>query len=228
MTSFVAVLGDPAQFSNEDGATVILRQLGATVRALDLWADPRELIVHASDVPRCIVIEAGARPDVAGLVLRQVRGEPHFADVGVLLAIAHDQIARVEPHAGFDDFVLTPLLPAELYARVRGIEWRRSEFTNDERIKLGSIVIDRAGREATQAGAPIALTGREFDLLVYLADHRGKVVSRAELLRRVWGPSYEGGDRTIDIHVRRLRAKFGSELALETFRGAGYRLSAPR
>ena len=79
-----------------------------------------------------------------------------------------------------------------------------------------------------RGGELIGLTAREFDLLAYLADHRGKVVSRAELLERVWGSSYDGGPRTIDIHVRRLRAKLGPDLDLLTFRGSGYRLGAPR
>lgn len=225
---FVGVLGEPSLLAKEDGAAHTLRQLGASVRTLDLWGDPHDLFDTASSEARCIVIDAGARPDVGALVLRRVRTEPAFMNVGAILVVAHEQVGRVEADAGFDDFVLSPLLPAELYARIRAVEWRRSEFTNEERIKLGAIFIDRPARSVTHAGVVVSLTAREFDLLVYLADHRGKVVSRNELLSRVWGAAYEGGERTIDIHVRRLRAKFGNELALETFRGAGYRLSAPR
>jgi DNA-binding response OmpR family regulator len=137
------------------------------------------------------------------------------------------QIARLEPSSGFDDFLLVPYVPAELYARVRMVEWRRSEFATEERMKVGALVIDRAAHDVSVGGAPVPLTAKEFALLSYLCERRGKVVSRAELLRRVWGASYEGGERTVDIHVRRLRAKLGAALPLATLRGAGYRLEKP-
>jgi DNA-binding response OmpR family regulator len=76
-------------------------------------------------------------------------------------------------------------------------------------------------------GRPIALTAKEFALLAYLCERRGKVLSREHLLARVWGNRYEGGPRTVDIHVRRLRAKLGEALPLETLRGSGYKLRAP-
>jgi DNA-binding response OmpR family regulator len=225
---FVGVLADRGAEARDEDVERVLGQLGAAVRVLDLWADPRDFFEETKDDARCVVVDAGARPDVGGLVLRRVRAEPLLREVGALLVVAHEQVGRFEPAMGYDDFVLSPVVPAELYARLRAVEWRRSEFTNEERIKLGEIVIDRPAREVTCSGEVASLTAREFDLLVYLADHRGKVVSRSELLSRVWGPAYEGGERTIDIHVRRLRAKLGHELTLETFRGAGYRLGAPR
>jgi DNA-binding response OmpR family regulator len=93
-------------------------------------------------------------------------------------------------------------------------------------MKVGSIVIDRAAREVLLDGKSVTLTAKEFALLAYLAERRGKVVSREELLRRVWGNRYEGGARTVDIHVRRLRAKLGASLPLATLRGSGYKLTA--
>lgn len=92
-------------------------------------------------------------------------------------------------------------------------------------MKVGAIVVDRAAREVTVGGASVTLTAKEFALLAYLAERRGKVVSRAELLRRVWTDRYEGGERTVDIHVRRLRMKLGSALPLVTLRGSGYKLA---
>ncbi|MFT3767326.1 MAG: response regulator transcription factor [Minicystis sp.] len=136
------------------------------------------------------------------------------------------QAARVEPSSGFDDFVLVPYVPAELYARIRLLEWRRSEFATEERMKVGSLVIDRAAHDVLLDGASVPLTAKEFALLAYLCERRGKVVSREELLRRVWGNRYEGGARTVDIHVRRLRAKLGTALPLATLRGSGYKLEA--
>jgi DNA-binding response OmpR family regulator len=210
----VAVIGPAQEREREDGAAQLLRQLGARVKTLDLWEDAGELFASDSEVARAVVVETGARPDLGTLVLRSLRKEARLEGVGTLLVIDHQQVARHDPAGGFDDFILAPLVPAELYARVRAVEWRKSEFANEEQLKLGDI-------------APVVLTAREFELLVYLADSRGRVVSRSELLERVWGTSYEGGARTIDIHVTRIRSKLGPALDLATFRGAGYRLGAP-
>jgi DNA-binding response OmpR family regulator len=156
-----------------------------------------------------------------------MRREPQLERVGAIVAVTVSQVARVEPSSGFDDFVLSPYVPAELYARIRLLEWRKSEFATEERMKVGAILINRAAREVTLGGAAVSLTAKEFSLLAYLCERRGKVVSREELLRRVWGNRYEGGARTVDIHVRRLRAKLGSALPLATLRGSGYKLEAP-
>lgn len=223
----MAVIGPAQEREREDGAGQLLRQLGARVKTLDLWEDAGQLFSTDDEVARAVVVETGARPDLGSLVLRSLRKEPRLEGVGTLLVIDHQQVARHDPSGGFDDFILAPLVPAELYARLRAVEWRKSEFANEEQLKLGDIVIDRAAREVRRDGVPVMLTAREFELLVYLADSRGRVVSRSELLERVWGTSYEGGARTIDIHVTRIRSKLGPTLDLATFRGAGYRLGAP-
>jgi DNA-binding response OmpR family regulator len=137
------------------------------------------------------------------------------------------QVARVEPSSGFDDFILVPYVPTELYARIRALEWKHSEFLTEERLKIGSIVIDRAAHEVTLDGRRVTFTAKEFALLAFLSANRGRVFSREALLARVWGARYEGGARTVDIHVRRVRAKLGDALPLETLRGAGYKLRAP-
>jgi DNA-binding winged helix-turn-helix (wHTH) protein len=215
----------------EEGAAATLRQLGATVRTLDLWDDPVNLIRDDDDEldvrPRALVFEALDRPDLAVAALRAVRKEPYFDNVGALVSVTVGQIARIEPSSGFDDFVLHPYVPEELYARIRALEWRRSEFATEERHKVGGIVVDRAGHEVIVDGRPIVLTAKEFALLAYLCERRGKVLSREHLLARVWGNRYDGGPRTVDIHVRRLRAKLGDALPLETLRGSGYKLRAP-
>jgi len=215
----------------EDGAAATLRQLGATVRTLDLWDDPVNLIADDDDDlgirPRALVFEALDRPDLAIAALRAVRKEPYFDNIGAIIAVTVGQIARIEPSSGFDDFVLHPYVPEELYGRIRALEWRRSEFATEERHKVAGIVVDKAGHEVFVDGKPVQLTAKEFALLAYLCERRGKVLSREHLLARVWGNRYEGGPRTVDIHVRRLRAKLGSALPLETLRGSGYKLRAP-
>ncbi len=225
------MVGHGPLIEREQGAAATLRQLGAEVRGIDLWDDPLELLEPSrGEQPvrlRAIVFEALSRPDLASAALRRVRREPTLREVGALLAVTVGQIARVEPAEGFDDFVLCPYVPEELYARIRALEWRKSEFGTEERYKVGSVVVDRAAQQVTVAGRPVALTTREFALLAFLCERRGKVSSRQQLLVRVWGARYEGGERTVDIHVRRLRAKLGEALPLETLRGAGYVLRAP-
>ncbi|MFO0564994.1 MAG: response regulator transcription factor [Polyangiaceae bacterium] len=229
--TYVGVIGHGPLLEREEGAAAILRQLGAEVRTLDLWDDPLEL-VHPSDEefgvrPRAMVFEALDRPDLAVAALRALRRESSFDGVGTLVALTVGQIARVEPASGFDDFVLHPYVPEELYARIRAIEFHRSEFATDERLKVGSLIIDKAAHEVSLDGRPVALTAKEFALLAYLCERRGRVHSREHLLARVWGNRYEGGPRTVDIHVRRLRAKLGDALPLETLRGSGYKLRVP-
>jgi DNA-binding response OmpR family regulator len=226
--TFVGIVGHGPDLDREDGAAQVLRGLGAEVHTLDLWDEPQKLFIADESECRALVVEALDRPDLARAALRALRREPRLAEVGAIVAVSDRQVARMEPSAGFDDFVLSPYVPAELYARIRMIEWRRSEFSTEERVKVGTIVIDRAARDVSVDGASVAFTAKEFALLSYLCDRRGKAVSREELLKRVWGHAYEGGARTVDIHVRRLRAKLGHALPLVTLRGAGYRLEGPR
>jgi len=223
---FIAVAGHAPDLDRDDGAAALLRQLGADVRTMGIWDEADTLFTSDADVARLLIVEAGARPDVAALALRALRKEPRLEGASAIVAVSRDQVARLDPASGFDDFVLTPFVPAELYARIRALEWRTAEFSSEERTKVGEIVIDRAAHEVTLHGAVIALTAKEYALLCHLSDRRGRVVSRAELLERVWGSRYDGGPRTVDIHVRRLRAKLGSALDLSTTRGAGYKLGA--
>jgi DNA-binding response OmpR family regulator len=224
----IGIIGHGPELEREDGAASVLRALGANVATIDLWDEPHHLFAEDDGAEvRALIVEALDRPDLAVAALRALRREPRLESTGALLAVTASQVARIDPTGGFDDFVLVPYVPAELYARIRLLEWRKSEFATEERMKVGAILIDRAAREVTLGGAAVALTAKEFSLLAYLCERRGKVVSREELLRRVWGSRYEGGARTVDIHVRRLRAKLGAALPLATLRGSGYKLEAP-
>jgi len=207
--------------SDDQGMAAALRQLGADVDIVEFFDD-------LSDIsPRVVVVMAGDRPDLAASALRHVRKSAEI-EAGSLVALPERQVARLEPSSGFDDFVVVPCSAVELYARIRQIEWRRSEFYTEERIKMGALVVDHAAHEVTNDGARVKLTAKEYALLAFFLANRGRVLSRDTLLERVWGRSYSGGARTVDIHVRRLRAKLGDALALETLRGAGYLLRAPR
>jgi DNA-binding response OmpR family regulator len=233
--AFVFVVGHGPTLESEDGAATLLRQLGACVVTSDYWADfATELSEDAHEQAlaegarcRAVVVEAHDRPDFATAALRSVKKEDRFRDVPAIVALPQRQVARVEPSSGFDDFIVVPYVATELYARIRQLEWKNSEFATDERLKMGALVIDRAAHEVTVDGRRIVLTAKEFALLAFLAANRGRVLGREVLLTRVWGMRYEGGARTVDIHVRRLRAKLGDALPLETLRGAGYKLRAP-
>lgn len=225
---FVLVVGCGPSLQQDEGAAAHLRQLGAHVRTLELWDDVSLAFTSAEESEvRAIIIEAGERPDLAVGALRAARREPRLKTTPSIIALVAGQVARVEPSSGFDDFILVPYVPTELYARIRALEWKHSEFLTEERLKIGSIVIDRAAHEVTLDGRRVAFTAKEFALVAFLSANRGRVFSREALLARVWGARYEGGARTVDIHVRRVRAKLGDALPLETLRGAGYKLRAP-
>jgi DNA-binding response OmpR family regulator len=207
----------------------MLRQLGAEVHTQDLWDDFGGALEQARKAGgiRAMVFEAGERPDLAAAALRAARKVTELADVSTLIALPPRQVTAFDPSSGFDDFIIVPCVPAEIYARIRKLEWTKSEFATEERLKIGAVVVDRAAHEVSVDGRRVTLTAKEFALLAFLAANRGRVYSREALLARVWGSRYEGGARTVDIHVRRLRAKLGDALPLETLRGAGYKLRAP-
>ncbi len=247
VASFVLVVGyrdaegDPWSIEREGGTAQLLRQLGAEVKTRGIWeveestrdvdgASGGENERDTSAVQRqlrAVVLEVGERPDIAVGALRHLRRHVHLDRAPVIVAISERQIARLDPSSGFDDFLVLPCRAEELYARIRALEWRRSEFANEERSKVGGLLVDRVAHEVTVEGRSITLTAKEFALVSFLAAHRGRVFSREALLARVWGRGYSGGPRTVDIHVRRLRAKIGEALPLETMRGAGYKMRAP-
>ena len=207
----------------------MLRQLGSEVRTLDMWDDFAGIVeqARAGGEVRAMVFEAGERPDLAAAALRAARKVPELDETPTIVTLPPRQITSFDPASGFDDFLVMPCVPAEIYARIRALEWRRSEFATEERLKIGALVVDKAAHEVSVDGRRVTLTAKEFALLAFLAANRGRVFSRETLLARVWGSRYEGGARTVDIHVRRLRAKLGESLPLETLRGAGYKLRAP-
>ena len=170
-------------------------------------------------------------PGINGLeILREVRAEPTTHDVPVLVLTARS--AEMDKLLGFengaDDYLTKPFSPRELVARVQALV-RRSRPTGVTRvIEVGSLRIDSDAREVRLEDVKLDLTPREFDLLAFLVRHPGRVLSRDELLRKVWGYDYVGETRTVDVHVRRLRAKLGDEAErIETVLGSGYKFVVP-
>ena len=122
------------------------------------------------------------------------------------------------------DFVVSGASPGECAARIRQLLWPGNEATATDFVAVDNMTINLATYQVKVAGEPLDLTYLEYALLAFLATHPGRTYSRDALLRRVWGFDYYGGSRTVDVHVRRVRAKLGPELAqrLETVRGVGY------
>jgi DNA-binding response OmpR family regulator len=175
---------------------------------------------------RLIVLDVGL-PGIDGFeVCRRVRGQ---SNVPIVMLTARDE----EPdrvvgfELGADDYVPKPFSPRELDARIRAI-LRRAEpgSSQDAVLSAGEIVLRRDSHDVTVDGEAVQLTAKEFDLLTCFLEHQGIVLSRERLLDIVWGMSYPGGTRTVDMHVAQLRRKLGDAEAIHTVRGAGYKLLA--
>ncbi len=144
----------------------------------------------------------------------------------LLLLAAPQGLSVINPDWGISDFVVDGAEPAEWDARLRLLLTSSMHTT----ISGGAIVIDEAAYTATVNGRPLDLTYTEFELLKFLVRHPGRVLTREDLLKKVWGYDYYGGTRTVDVHVRRLRAKLGAEYDsyIGTVRNVGYRFNPPR
>lgn len=145
----------------------------------------------------------------------------------LLVVVTEGGLAGLTSEWGVDDVLLDTAGPAEVEARLRLAVGRRAEGAEEEGgpITAGGLVIDEATYSVRLRGRLLDLTYKEFELLKYLAQHPGRVFTRSQLLQEVWGYDYFGGTRTVDVHVRRLRAKLGAEyeVLIGTVRNVGYR-----
>ena len=225
---WILVVGSPQLVERPEGGVTVLRELGCRVRVADLWDGLERDEALRGDPPAAVLVEAPAQVEAGRAALARIRAAPPLREVPILVAVTVPAMQRLEPGDGFDDIVLVPYVPVELYVRIRRAEWRRSEFADSETLKLGPMLIDCAAHEVKVDGRPAQLTHQEFALLEFLVRNRVRVFSRQQLLERVWGVDYYGGSRTVDIHVRRLRMKLAKGAdALETVRGVGYKMKSP-
>jgi len=149
----------------------------------------------------------------------------------VLVLVTGSQLPDLELRDDlFDDFCLAPFHPRELEARLRHLFWRQMGPDIDGLVEYGPLALNPSTYQASLGGRPLDLTYMEYELLRYLAQHPGRVYSRETILSAVWGYEYFGGARTVDVHIRRLRAKLGEEHAnlIQTVRSVGYRFGQSR
>jgi DNA-binding response OmpR family regulator len=172
---------------------------------------------------RLIVLDVGL-PGMDGFeVCRRIRAR---SSLPIIMLTARDEeadrVAGLE--VGADDYVAKPFSPRELMARVKAVLRRTEPRAQEDLLEQGDVTVWRSAREVSVAGSPVDLTGKEFDLLAFLMENPGTVLSRELLLDRVWGMEYPGETRTVDVHVGQLRKKLGRPSLIETVRGAGYKL----
>lgn len=206
-----------------------LALLSHRVRVLP--AEPSVLL----DAPDADAILLDARTDLvaARLTCKLLRATGLSAPL--ILVATEGGLTAIKADWGIDDVILHTAGPAEVEARLRLSLERLGAAHEDEspangEIQVGELTIDPSGYVVRLRGKPLDLTYKEFELLKYLVQHPGRVFTRSQLLQEVWGYDYYGGTRTVDVHVRRLRAKIGAEheQLIGTVRNVGYRFDPPR
>jgi len=141
----------------------------------------------------------------------------------VVTLLSKESLDVLDSTVDVDDFVMEPWDTDEVTTRIRRILHRRPDADNKDLIKCGDVTIDLAKCEVAFRGRLVDLTFKEYELLRFLVNNKGRVFSREALLNSVWGYDYYGGDRTVDVHIRRLRSKLDESDCIETVRNIGYR-----
>ena len=180
--------------------------------------------VHGPADADLVLIDARTNLAAASQACRTIAAAA--AGAGLLVVVGDGSLAALKVTWGFDDWVLPGASPAEVETRMRLLVERRRSSAGARAANIGQLSIDEDTYVVRLRGVPLDLTYREFELLKYLAQNPGRVFTRSHLLQEVWGYDFYGGTRTVDVHIRRLRAKLGAEYEamIGTVRGVGYKL----
>ena len=201
-----------------------LRREGFEIEVFHSGSDVMELV--RQQPPDLVVLDL-MLPGLSGLeICRMMRAEAVIATVPIIMLTARaeeeDRVHGLE--LGADDYLTKPFSPRELIARIRAVLRRTHPYGPGKVLQVGSLVIDLDRHEVTESKRVVRLTAKEFLLLQYLIEHRGRVLSRELLLSDVWGYQYTGGTRTVDVHIRRLREKLPTLVKhIETIKQFGYK-----
>ncbi|MCE5188277.1 MAG: response regulator transcription factor [Eubacteriales bacterium] len=203
-----------------------LSQTGLSARG---FPDSAAFFAAMQDEKPSLVLLDIMLPGEDGLsVLTKIRASSATASLPVMMITAksaeYDKVSGLD--LGADDYIAKPFGMAELVARVKALLRRSGMKANSDRLVYGELVVDIAKHTVTAGSSNVVLTYKEFSLLVRLMESAGRAFTREQLLETVWGYDYEGGTRTVDVHVQTLRTKLGEcGRFIETVRGVGYRFS---
>jgi two-component system alkaline phosphatase synthesis response regulator PhoP len=213
-----------------DIAALIAHYLQKSGYSAEIVPDGGRALTHARETRPDLIILDVMLPGLNGLeVCRALRDDTSTAALPIIMLTARGEESEriLGLDVGADDYVVKPFSPNELMARVRAL-LRRTASSENRVLSCGPIRLDVAGHTVSADGTDVRLTAKEFLLLQYLMEHRGRVLSRDRLLSDVWDYAYPGATRTVDVHVRRLREKLPFlEQALVTVQQFGYKLVEP-
>ncbi|HET7046399.1 MAG TPA: response regulator transcription factor [Gaiellaceae bacterium] len=222
----VLVVEDEASIASF--VSLYLKNAGYAVKTASTGADAIGQV--AAQAPDLIVLDL-MLPDIDGIeVCKRVRQR---SDVPILMLTARDEDVDkiIGLEVGADDYLTKPFNPRELVARVKSVLRRSTpdrRHPETEVLRHGDLTVDAGRRECKVGETEIQLAPKEFDLLWELLDHRGLVLTRDQLLERVWGYTFAGDTRTVDVHVRQLRRKLGDASPIVTVWGVGYKVAPAR
>ncbi len=228
MTSTILVVEDEIAIS--ELISVNLRLAGHTV--LTALSAERARAQIAEVLPDLILLD-WMLPGMPGIdLLRQLRSDPRSREIPVIMLTARsaetDKIHGLD--VGADDYLTKPFSPKELNARIKAVMRRRAPQLTDDAVEIGGLRLNPSSHQVSGNGTSLEIGPTEFRLLHFFMTHPGRVYSRAQLLDQVWGDHVFVEERTIDVHIRRLRLALsptGHEDLIETVRGAGYRMQPP-